>query len=30
MNILAIDPGNVQSAYVVLDEQLKPIVFWQN
>jgi hypothetical protein len=27
MNILAIDPGNIESAYAVLDEQLKPIEF---
>jgi hypothetical protein len=25
--ILAIDPGNIESAYVVLDENLKPIIF---
>lgn len=25
--ILAIDPGNLQSAYVVLDDNLKPIMF---
>ncbi len=25
--ILAIDPGNIESAYVILDENLKPIVF---
>lgn len=25
--ILAIDPGNIESAYVVLDEKLKPIEF---
>lgn len=25
--ILAIDPGNIESAYVVLDENLKPIAF---
>jgi hypothetical protein len=30
--ILAIDPGNIESAYVVLDENLKPIEFckWSN
>jgi len=30
--ILAIDPGNVESAYVVLDENLKPVEFgkWEN
>jgi hypothetical protein len=30
--ILAIDPGNVESAYVVLDENLKPVEFgkWSN
>lgn len=27
MNILAIDPGNVESGYCVLDENLKPTVF---
>jgi|GEM_PF-5339908 len=25
--ILAIDPGNIQSAYVMLDEDLKPLRF---
>ena len=25
--ILAIDPGNIESAYVVLDENLKPVAF---
>jgi hypothetical protein len=30
--ILAIDPGSVESAYVVLDENLKPVEFgkWEN
>ena len=27
MNILAIDPGNIESAYVVLDSNLKPVEF---
>lgn len=27
MNILAIDPGNIESAYVVVDENMKPIKF---
>ncbi len=27
MQILAIDPGNVQSAYAILDKQLKPVHF---
>lgn len=27
MNILAIDPGNIESAYCVLDESYKPIEF---
>lgn len=27
MKILAIDPGNIESAYVVLDDKLKPLEF---
>lgn len=27
MNILAIDPGNIESAYVIIDEEYKPIEF---
>lgn len=27
MNILAIDPGNIESAYVIIDEDYKPLEF---